>query len=219
MNVIDSIALCIELGKIDQTNPFPPDMKGQEGADELTRKALEQGYEPQEILDKGMIQAMEKVGEKFAQNKIFVPQMLMSAKAMTKAMEHLKPYFAEGSVAKKGDFVIGTVKGDMHDIGKNLVAIIVEGNGWNVIDLGVNVGADQFLEKLKEIPGCFIGLSAMLTSTMVNMEQIVQEIKQNYPDTKIIIGGAPVNQNFCKKIGADHYSPNPQDVIRFLNGI
>ncbi|NBC81898.1 MAG: cobalamin-binding protein [Bacteroidetes bacterium] len=215
--IIEQIAHCIEFGKIDKNSPFPPDMKGQDGADELVKSALDSGIKPSEILSDGMIAAMEKVGNKFTQNKIFVPQMLMSAKAMSKAMLHIKPYFQDGSVQQKGTFVIGTVSGDLHDIGKNLVSMMVEGNGWNVVDLGVDVSAESFIETIKQYPGCFVGLSALLTTTMVSMEKIVGEIKAASPDTKIIIGGAPVNQEFCEKISADAYSPDPQGAVSSLN--
>lgn len=219
MNLIEQIANCIEIGKIDGKSPYPPDMRDKPGADELTSQALEEGFSPSEILNKGMIKAMEKVGNKFTEKKIFIPQMLMSAKAMTKAMQHLKPYFIDGSVKQKGTIVVGTVSGDLHDIGKNLVAMMLEGNGWNVIDLGVDVSSEQFVEKVKENPGCYVGLSALLTTTMVNMEKIVNEVKTADPGTKVLVGGAPVNQDFCDKIGADQYSPDPQGAVKYLDNM
>lgn len=206
MNTLESISHCIEFGKIDAKSPFPPNMKGQDGADELTKKAIEEGIAPFEILNKAMIPAMEKVGQKFSEKKIFIPQMLMSAKTMTKALEHIKPFFKDGSVQQKGTFIIGTVFGDLHDIGKNLVAMMVEGNGWNVIDLGVDVPIDKFIKTINDNPGCVVGLSALLTTTILNMETIVKEIKTSKPEVKITIGGAPVNDDFCKKIGADNYA-------------
>jgi methanogenic corrinoid protein MtbC1 len=216
-DIVEQIAHCIEFGKIDKNSPYPPDMRGQEGADELTRQALEQGVDPDEILNKGMVIGMEKVGKKFSENKIFVPQMLMSAKAMSKAMEHIKPFFQAGTVKRKGKFVLGTVAGDLHDIGKNLVGMMVEGAGWEVIDLGVDVSAEKFINAVKENEGCAVGLSALLTTTMVNMEAIVTEIRKVAKDSKILVGGAPVNDDFCKKIGADHYSPDPQGAVAYLN--
>lgn len=219
MNIIEQITYCIEFGKIDKNSPFPPDMRGQDGAHELVKKALEEAHTPDEILNDGMIVAMEKVGKKFSEKRIFIPQMLMSAKAMNKAMEHIKPYFNDGSVQQKGTFVIGTVSGDLHDIGKNLVAMMVEGNGWNVIDLGVDVSHEKFIEKLNKYPDCVIGLSALLTTTMVNMEKIVKEIKAVSPKTKVLVGGAPVNKDFCNKIGADSYSPDPQGVVHYLSSL
>ena len=215
--IIEQIAHCIEFGKINAASPYPPDMRGQEGADELTKKALAQGIEPGKILNEGMVAGMEKVGKKFSENKVFVPQMLMSAKAMSTAMQHIKPYFLSGSVKRKGTIIIGTVAGDLHDIGKNLVGMMFEGAGWEVIDLGVDVNAEKFVAALKEKPGSSVGLSALLTTTMVHMENIVQEIRKMAHDTRILIGGAPVNMEFCKKIGADYYSPDPQGAVSYLN--
>jgi methanogenic corrinoid protein MtbC1 len=162
---------------------------------------------------------MERVGKKFAENKVFVPQLLMSAKAMTTAMEHIKPFFQTGDVKRKGVFVIGTIKGDLHDIGKNLVAMMIEGNGWEVIDLGVDVGIDKIMDQLEEHPGAAVGMSALLTTTMVNMENAVNEIREKYPETKILVGGAPLTMDYCKKIGADFYSPDPQGAVEYLNSL
>jgi methanogenic corrinoid protein MtbC1 len=215
--IIDQIAHCIEFGKINAASPYPPDMRGQEGADELTKKALAQGEDPGKVLNEGMVAGMERVGKKFSENKVFVPQMLMSAKAMSTAMLHIKPFFLSGSVKRKGTIIIGTVAGDLHDIGKNLVGMMFEGAGWEVIDLGVDVNAEKFVAALKEKPGSSVGLSALLTTTMVHMENIVQEIKKIAGETKILIGGAPVNMDFCKKIGADFYSPDPQGAVSYLN--
>ena len=218
-DIIERIAYCVEFGKIDKKSPYPPNMKGEDGADELTRQALDQGADPDEILNKGMVVGMDKVGQKFSENKVFVPQMLMSAKAMSSAMEHIKPFFQSGSVQRKGKFVVGTVAGDLHDIGKNLVAMMVEGAGWEVIDLGVDVSAAKFVEAIKEHPGCAIGLSALLTTTMVNMESIVTEIRKVAADTKVLVGGAPVSDDFCNKIGADNYSADPQGAVQYLNSL
>lgn len=215
--IIEKLLDAVELGKVDQKSPFPPQLRGQEGSSELTLKAIEMGINPQEILDKALIPAMEKVGKKFSENKIFVPQMLMSAKAMGASMVQLKPFFASGAVKTKGTFIIGTVKGDLHDIGKNLVAMMVEGGGFSILDLGVDVSAERFIEALEKNPGAYVGLSALLTTTMVNMGEIVSKIKEYRPGTKILIGGAPVNEEFCKKIGADHYSPDPQGAVNYLN--
>jgi methanogenic corrinoid protein MtbC1 len=215
--LLKQIAECIEFGKINKAAPFPPQMKGQEGADELTRKALDEGISAQDILTYGMMAGMEKVGIKFRNNEIFVPQVLMSAKAMNTAMVHLKPYFLSGEVKQKGTFIIGTVEGDLHDIGKNLVSMMVEGNGWNLVDLGTDVKAEKFIAALKEHRGAYVGLSALLTTTMVNMEKITNAIREAVPDAKITIGGAPVNDEFCKKIGADKYSKDPQGLVEYLN--
>jgi len=211
------LAECIEFGKINIASPYPPQMKGQEGADEITRRALEEGVNPQDILSKGLMPGMERIGVKFRENKVFVPQVLMSAKAMSTAMIHLKPHFLSGAARQKGTFIIGTVLGDLHDIGKNLVGMMVEGNGYKVIDLGTDVGSDKFIAALKENPGAVVGLSALLTTTMASMEKITKEIKEALPETLVAIGGAPVNYEFCSKIGADNYSADPQGLVEFLN--
>ena len=215
--LLGKIAHCVEFGKINEASPYPPDMKGQVGADELTKQAIDQGVDPDDVLKKGLVVGMEKIGVKFRENKVFVPQVLMSAKAMSTAMEHLKPFFQSGDVKRKGIFVIGTVAGDLHDIGKNLVSMMVEGSGYEVVDLGTDVNSQKFIDAIKANPGCFVGLSALLTTTMVNMEKIVKDIKDELPETKILIGGAPVSDEFRAKIDADFYSPDPQGAVDFLN--
>ena len=160
---------------------------------------------------------MEKVGIKFRENKVFVPHVLMSAKAMNTAMVHLKPYFLSGEVKEKGTFIIGTVEGDLHDIGKNLVTMMVEGSGWKVIDLGTDVKAEQFISSVRENPGAYVGLSALLTTTMVNMDKITKALKQEFPNVNVAVGGAPLNDDFRQKIGADIYSPDPQGLVEYLN--
>ena len=215
--LIEKLHECVEFGKVDQKSPYPPHLKGQEGSLEITKAALEKGIPAQEILDEALVPAMEKVGTKFSENKIFVPQMLMSAKAMGASMVQLKPFFASGDIQAKGTFIIGTVKGDLHDIGKNLVSMMIEGAGWTVVDLGVDVGSDKFIQALNENPDAVIGLSALLTTTMVSMEEIVDDIKKELPDSKVLIGGAPVTEDFCTKIGADFYAPDPQKAVEYLN--
>ncbi len=217
--LLQKILECVEFGKVNKDAPFPPNMKGQDGADELTKQALEQGIKPAEILNDALIKAMDKVGQKFSEKKIFVPQMLISAKAMNASMVHLKPYFQSGEVKRKGKFIIGTVAGDLHDIGKNLVAMIVEGAGWEVIDLGVDVSSQKFIQSIKDHSDAIVGLSALLTTTMHNMKMIVQDIRKQYPDVKLIIGGAPVNDQFKIEIGADGYAPDPQGAVTYLNAL
>jgi methanogenic corrinoid protein MtbC1 len=215
-DILIKLAQCVELGKINKTSPYPPAMKDQDGADELARRALDEGVKPDEILENALIPAMANVGGKFSRKEIYVPQMLMAAKAMNSALAHLKPYFQSGETKRKGKFIIGTVSGDLHDIGKNLVAMMIEGGGWEVIDLGVDVGTDKFLRTLDENPGAVIGLSALLTTTMENMKKTVEAIKEKHSDSKILIGGAPVTMEYCQKIGADYYSPDPQGAVNYL---
>lgn len=217
-DTIDQLTLCIERGKVNKQSPYPPDLKDQDGADELAKTAIESGMNPDEVLKACML-GMDRIGEKFSQNKAFVPELLMSAKAMTAVMEHLKPFFKSGQVKRKGVFVVGTIAGDLHDIGKNLVAMVAEGGGYEVIDLGTDVSAEKFLAALDEHPGSMVGMSALLTTTMVNMEPAIKSIKEKHPETKIIIGGAPVTQEYADKIGADGYSSNPKGAVKLLNNI
>ena len=215
--ILEKIALCVESGKINEKSPYPPTMKGQPGADELTLKALEDGVSPSDVLSKGLIVGMGRIGAKFRDGKVFVPQVLMSAKAMNGAMAHLKKYFVDGSVQRKGKLIMGTVEGDLHDIGKNLVCMIAEGNGYEVIDLGVDVTADKFIAAIKEHPGAFVGMSALLTTTMANMEKINSRIKAEFPEVITCVGGAPLNSEFAQKIGADYYTDEPQALVDILD--
>ncbi len=217
--LLEQIAHCVEFGKINQQSPYPPDMKGQPGADELAKEALEAGIRPEEVLSGGLVVGMQKVGVKFRENKVFVPQVLMSAKSMAAAMAHLKPFFASGAIQRKGTVIIGTVAGDLHDIGKNLVSMMIEGGGWEVVDLGVDVSTEKFIESIEQYPGCILGLSALLTTTMVNMEETVREIKAKHPDTRVMIGGAPLTEDFKNSIGADYYSPDPQGAVEYLEAV
>jgi methanogenic corrinoid protein MtbC1 len=214
--ILEKIGLCVEFGKINKVSPYPPNMKDQDGADELTRKALDEGIRPDEILEDALVPAMAKVGDKFSRKEIYVPQMLMAAKAMNSAMVHLKPFFQSGETKRKGKFIVGTVSGDLHDIGKNLVAMMIEGGGWEVIDLGVDVSTEKFMGALEQNPGAVVGLSALLTTTMENMKKTVATIKEKYSAAKILVGGAPVTHEYCEKIGADFYSPDPQGAVNYL---
>ena len=214
--LLEKLSECVEFGKIDIQSPYPPVMKGQVGAFELTKQALDAGIGPGEILEDALIPAMSNVGQKFSRNEIFVPQMLMAAKAMSSSMIHLRPFYQSGETKRKGTFIIGTVTGDLHDIGKNLVAMMIEGAGWEIIDLGVDVSVDKFMEAVEKHPGALVGLSALLTTTMENMRKTVAALREKKPDLKILVGGAPVTPEFCEKIGADFYSPDPQGAVEYL---
>jgi len=215
-NLLEQIGICIERGKVDMTSPFPPDLTGQEGADEYTRKALEAGTRPDEIL---LVcnDGMKRIGEKFSRNEVFVPELLMAAKAMNAVMVHLEPFFKAGDIETKGTVILGTVAGDLHDIGKNLVKMVIEGNGWEVIDLGVDVKASTFLSELEKHPGSILGLSALLTTTIANMEATVKAVKEQFPETLIMVGGAPVTQELADKMQADAYASDPQKAVDALS--
>ncbi len=214
--LLEQLAVCIERGKVNEKSPFPPDLKGQLGADELTKQALDEGAEPNTILNDALMIGMGKIGDKFEAGKAFIPDMLISAKAMNAAMVHLKPFFESGDVELKGDFIIGTVAGDLHDIGKNIVRMVLTGSGWNVIDLGTDVKPEKFVEALKEFPDALVGMSALLTTTMMQMETSTKAIKDVSPETKVFIGGAPISQEFSDKIGADGFFPDPNKFVKHL---
>jgi methanogenic corrinoid protein MtbC1 len=213
---VERIAMCVARGKVSRSAPFPRDMKDQDGADEIAAEALKSGVHPNVLLE-GCMLGMDRIGKEFGENKVFVTNLVVSAEAMKTVLKHIKPFLESGEVKRKGKFVIGTVSGDLHDIGKNLVAMIITGGGFEVIDLGVDVPTKRFLNALAQHPGCFVGLSALLTTTMQNMEAGVKAIKMAYPDTRVLIGGAPITHGFCTKIGADFYSPNPHDAVEYLN--
>lgn len=215
--LLEQLATCIERGKVNKTSPYPPDLREQDGAEELTAQALEAGLKPSDILQDALVKGMSVVGTKFSRNEVFVPDLLMAAKAMSSAMVQLRPYFESGEAQHKGTIVLGTVKGDLHDIGKKLVAMVMEGGGWEVVDLAVDVPPDKFIEALKDHKGAVLGLSALLTTTMVSMQETVKLVREQLPDTTVIIGGAPVTEEFRAKIGADAYAPDPQTALDWLN--
>lgn len=214
--LLDQISRSIERGKVSRSSPYPPELRDQDGADEYTVQALASATGPERILQ-ACNDGMQRIGERFGRHEVFVPELLMAAKAMNAVMAHLKPFFQSGSVKTKGDFVLGTVAGDLHDIGKNLVGMVVEGNGWHVIDLGVDVKATKFFVAIKSHPSCIVGLSALLTTTMTTMAKTVQEIKSQFPATKVIVGGAPLTADAARGMGADGYASNPQGAVALLN--
>jgi 5-methyltetrahydrofolate--homocysteine methyltransferase len=214
---LEKLLESVELGKVNLASPFPPQLKGQPGADEYTKTALEEGVSPTDIMNLALIPAMDKVGQRFSEHTIFVPQMLISAKAMNASMGHLKPYFQTGEVKQKGTFIIGTVFGDLHDIGKNLVAMMIEGAGWEVIDLGIDVQPATFAEKVQEYPEAVVGISALMTTSMNNMTTVVKAKNDVSPKTKVIVGGAPLSSDFAQTIGADAYAKDPQESVKWLD--
>ena len=172
----------------------------------LVKEALEEGVPAQDILNNGLLAGMNIVGDLFKKEEVFVPEVLVAARAMSKGIEELQPYLQDGETNNLGTAIIGTVKGDLHDIGKNLVKIMLEGKGIEVVDLGTDVTAEAFVEKAKEVNADIICCSALLTTTMDEMEKVVKLVREENLDVKIMIGGAPVNQQFCDAIGADYYT-------------
>jgi len=207
--ILIQLSKLVEAGKIDKNTPYPPELKGEDGADEVTAQALKMGIDPQIILNDGLITGMNAIGEKFSRGEAYIPNMLISAKAMNAALVHLEPFFKGGNIKSKGTVILGTVKGDLHDIGKNLVGLILQGAGWKIVDLGTDVTTEKFINAINENQTAVVGLSALLTTTMVNMESILKAIRENNPETKVYIGGAPVSQAFCDSIGADGYFADP----------
>lgn len=179
-------------------------------AKEETQKAFDAGEDPQHILDNGLIAAMDVVGEKFAQGAMFVPQMLRSAKTMQACVALLKPNFQDGVMTTKGKVILGTVKGDLHDIGKNLVAMMLEGAGFQIVDLGVDVAPEAFVQSVSQEKGQILGMSALLSTTMPAMAETIKALEAagNRKDINIMIGGAPVTAEFADQIGADCYAPD-----------
>jgi len=179
-------------------------------ATEETLKAVDAGQNAQDILDQGLVEAMNVVGDKFSKGAIFVPQMLRSAKIMHECVEALKPHFQENAMTTKGNIVLGTVKGDLHDIGKNIVGMMLEGAGFSIIDLGVDVAPEVFVDKIKESKADILGMSALLSSTMPSMTQTIKVLIDygQRDHVKVIIGGAPVTRKFAEDIGADSYAPD-----------
>lgn len=173
-------------------------------------KALEEGIPASKILEDGLLAGMDIIGQKFKNNEVFVPEVLVAARAMNRGVEILRPYLVEDGVETKGTVILGTVKGDMHDIGKNLVRMMMEGKGLEVIDIGVDVPTENFLDAAREHNAKLICCSALLTTTMGEMKNVVDAVKASEMNgkVKIMIGGAPITQTFCEQIGADCYTPD-----------
>lgn len=177
------------------------------------QEALDNNMTPQEIIDASMIPAMEAIGQEFEAGRVFVPNLLLSARAMKSALDILKPLMMAEQTTSLGTVVIGTVKGDLHDIGKNLVASMLEGRGFKVINLGTDVSKERFIEAARENNADIICLSALLTTTMDYMKDIVDAVRAEGLDIKIMVGGAPLTQEFADGIGADGYSSNANEAV------
>jgi 5-methyltetrahydrofolate--homocysteine methyltransferase len=188
---------------------------------ELTNQALAEGVNPKDILEKGLIAGMNVIGTRFKNNEVYVPEVLIAARAMHGAMEIMKPKLAAAGVKPVGKVVLGTVKGDLHDIGKNLVGMMLTGGGFMVIDIGIDVPAEKFVEMAKSEGAQLLALSALLTTTMPQMAEVVKAAKAAGIQVKTMIGGAPVTQSYADEIGADGYAPDAAsavDIARKLVG-
>lgn len=191
----------------------------QKSAVDITKAALDQGTEPGTILADGLIAGMNVIGVRFKANEVYIPEVLISARAMKMAMEVLEPKLVEAGVKPFGKAIIGTVQGDLHDIGKNLVMMMLKGAGFDVVDLGTDVAPDVFVEKIKNSDAQLVGLSALLTTTMPAMEKTMQAIREAGVPVKTIVGGAPVTQAYADKIGADGYAADAATAVDVAKGL
>jgi len=179
----------------------------------ITKQAIAEKMPAGDILKSGLIAGMDTVGLRFKNNEIYIPEVLIAARAMKMAMQVLEPELVKAGVKPVGKFVVGTVQGDLHDIGKNLVAMMMKGAGFEVIDLGVDVTSEKFVEKAKATGAQLVGMSTLLTTTMPKMEKTIKEIRTAGLNTKVMIGGAPVTQNYADKIGADGYAADAATAV------
>ncbi len=186
-----------------------------DNVEKMVKTALAEDVSPKEILDNGLISGMNIIGMKFKNNEIYVPEVLIAARAMYAGMDLLKPKLVETGVGNKGKVVIGTVMGDLHDIGKNLVKMMLEGAGFEVIDLGVDVSAEKFVSAVIEHQPDILGMSALLTTTMLNMNEVIQSLQSAdlRKNLRVMVGGAPVTQKYAEQIGADSYSPDAASAV------
>jgi 5-methyltetrahydrofolate--homocysteine methyltransferase len=203
MSLLDEMNISVIEGNPDKVN-------------ELVRQALDQEVEVKTILNEGLIAAMDVVGRRFESGELFIPEMLMAGETMTRGLEILRPLLKESGVKPQGIVVIGTVAGDMHSVGKSLVSMMMEGAGFKIIDLGVDVSPEQFVKSVKEEDAQLVGMSALLTTTMPSMKATIEALKEAglLDKVKTLIGGAPVTQEYADKIGADGYAP---DAITAVN--
>lgn len=192
-----------------------------ESVSSLTQKALDEGIEPGEVLKNGLLAGMDRVGVDFRAGDLFVPEVLISARAMHAGMDILRPLLSESDMASSGKIVIGTVQGDMHDIGKNLVGMMLEGGGFEVIDIGIDLSPDKFVEVVKAERPNIVGMSALLTTTMQNMRHTIDALENAglREEVSVIIGGAPVTKEYADEIGADGYAPDAGSAVELARSL
>ena len=203
--LLDEIKKAVREGEEDKTK-------------ELVAQALTQHLQPRDVLEQAMMPAMQEIGEMFSRNEAFISELLCAAEAMNEGIAILKPHFT-GAIRNKGRIILGTVEGDIHTIGKNLVKICLESAGYEVVDIGENIKAQDFVKAyIKEKPD-ILGMSALLSSTAIFMESVIREVRAADPSARIIVGGAPITQAFADKIGASGYAPNAFDSIQLVNNL
>lgn len=220
--LIEKIAFNVIQGRIEaEDEGFDEGLEGQPAVTELIEEALVQGVDPKPIVLKGLTKAMEVVGEKFEREEYLIPDMLASAECVGTAMDILSPHLLKAGVESKGKFIITTVAGDLHDIGKNIVAIMLKGAGYEVIDLGADVPTERIIEAVREHQAPFLGLSALLTTTMRTMGEVINKLKEDglRDQVKVLIGGAPTSKEFADQIGADAHCKDAFQAIDELKGM
>jgi 5-methyltetrahydrofolate--homocysteine methyltransferase len=188
---------------------------------EIAKKLVDEGVSAVEILNDGLMPGMDVVGKKFKANEFYIPEVLIAARAMHAAMDIIKPLLSESGTDTKGKIIIGTVQGDLHDIGKNLVGMMLEGGGYTVIDLGVDIPSEKFVEEIKKNGVKLIGLSALLTTTMIGMKTVIDTLKadQEIAGVKVMVGGAPLTQEYADSIGAAGYAPDASSAVDLANDL
>ena len=219
---IEKISFNVIQGRVEaEDEGFDEGLEGQPAVTELVEKALSEGVDPKAIVTEGLTKAMEIVGEKFEREEYLIPDMLASAECVGAAMDIMSPLLIKAGVEGKGKFIIATVAGDLHDIGKNIVSIMLKGAAYDVIDLGSDVPTETIVNTLKEQQASYLGLSALLTSTMWVMEEVLNKLKEEglYDRVKVLIGGAPTSQTFAEQIGAHARCRDAFEAIEVLKGM
>ena len=220
--LLEKIAFNVIQGRLESEDEgFDPGLEGQPGVTELVQTALEQSIDPKEIVVASLTKSMETVGKKFEKKEYLIPDMLASAECVGAAMDIMAPHLLKAGIESRGKIVIATVAGDLHDIGKNIVAIMLKGAGYDVIDLGTDVSVDRICEAVKENQASFLGLSALLTTTMRGMEDVIVRLKGDglRESIKVLIGGAPTSAEFAEQIGADAHCKDAFQAIDLLKEI
>ena len=217
--LVEKIAFNVIQGRVEaEDDGFDPGLEGQPAVTELVKEALDKGIDPSKVLMEALTMPMEVVGEKFEQNQYLIPDMLASAECVGAAMDLLAPHLIKAGIETKGKVILATVAGDLHDIGKNIVGIMIKGAGYETIDLGTDVSTERIIEAVKEHQAPFLGLSALLTTTMRRMGDVIQRLSEEglRNNVKVLIGGAPISDEFAKEVGADAYCKDAFQAIDVL---
>jgi 5-methyltetrahydrofolate--homocysteine methyltransferase len=220
--LLEKIAFNVIQGRVEaEDEGFDEGLEGQPAVVQLVEEAIAQGMDPKSIVLEGLTKGMEVVGRKFEEQEYFIPDMLASAECVGAAMDILSPHLVKAGAESKGKFIIATVAGDLHDIGKNIVAIMLKGGGYEVIDLGADVPIDRIIEAVKENQAGFLGLSALLTTTMRGMGAVVEKLTEEglRNGVKVLIGGAPTSAEFAREIGADYHCKDAFEALDTLKGL